>query len=329
MLQSEQRLPRKAHAAGESGPVQVNRFAYGEEPFTARWGELSLREPSPYSECWIVPGRAGVTAEMLPLDGLGRVGHFGARDREAAVAVLHRAADSLFRRGASKVIGPMDGSTWERYRLALEGPAAGDSFRGEPVNPPEYGSWFEAAGFRRDQLYTSTISTNLDSLYPELDRLESRSSGRIRIRPLADLEADLRALHTLSLDAFRHNIYYSPISFEQFASLYRPLAPLLQPELVLVAHEGPRPVGFVLSYPDQAPGRLVLKTLATATDCRGLGLGTLLTARIHQVARRQGFHSVIHALMHTRNASQHVSRRASSGDASLWRTYALFSRETA
>lgn len=277
----------------------------------------------------MVPGRAGLTAELLPLDGLGRVGHFAATEREAAVAVLNAASESLFRRGAGKVLGPMDGSTWERYRLALSGPAGTDTFLGEPTNPPEFSHWFEAAGFEPDQLYTSMIASDLGQLYPGLDRLESRIAGRVTIRPMGDFEADLRALHTLSLDAFRDNAYFSPISWERFSALYRPLRPLLRPELVLVAEERERPIGFVLSYPDQVPGRLVLKTLATAPDRRGLGLGTLLTARIHRLAREHGFHSVIHALMHSRNASQHVSRRASSGEASLWRPYALYAREAA
>lgn len=326
---NERRFPRKAGGAGENRPVQVTRFAYGEEPFTARWGEMSWREPSPYSECWIVPGRAGVTAEMLPIEGLGRVGHFHALDRAAAVAVLRSASDSLFERGAGKVLGPMDGTTWEPYRLALDGPAGRDTFRGEPTNPPEHNEWFRAAGFGPEHSYTSMISTDLDRLYPGIERLEARIEGRVRIRPMGDFERDLRALHALSLDAFRHNAYFSPISWERFSALYRPLSPLLRPELVLVAEEGARAIGFVLSYPDQVPGRLVLKTLATASDRRGLGLGTLLTARIHRVAREQGFQSVIHALMHQTNASQHVSRRASSGDASLWRRYALYAREAA
>lgn len=276
-----------------------------------------------------MPDRAGLSAEMLPFQGLGRVGHFGALDRDAAVAVLHRASESLFQRGASKVLGPMDGSTWERYRLSLTGPAGADSFRGEPTNPPEHNDWFLAAGFSAEQLYTSTISTDLERLYPDLERLESRTARRVTIRPMQDVERDLRSLHALSLDAFRNNAYFSPIPFESFSALYRPLLPLLRPELVLVAEEEQRAIGFVLSYPDQSPGRLILKTLATATDRRGLGLGTLLTARIHRLAREHGFHSVIHALMHSANASQHVSRRASSGGAGLWRSYALYAREAA
>ncbi len=104
---------------------------------------------------------------------------------------------------------------------------------------------------------------------------------------------------------------------------------MLKSELVLIAEEGTRPVGFVLSYPDRVPGRLVLKTLATAPDRRGLGLGTVLTARIHQIASQLGFKQVIHALMHSQNPSQHVSLRASAGGAALWRRYALYAREAA
>ncbi len=307
--------------------MQVTRFLYGEEPFTARWGELALREPGSQTECWLLPERAGATSAMLPLPGLGRVGHFGARDRESAVAVLEHATRALFEQGALKVLAPMDGTTWERYRLALNGPQ--DSFLGEPTNPPEYAAWLEAAGFGPDQHYTSTLTTDLERVYPELERLERRLAGRVAIRPLRDFESELESLHGLSLEAFAHNAYFTPISLAEFKALYRPLAPLLRNELVLIAEEGPRPVGFVLSYPDRVPGRLVLKTLATAPDRRGLGLGTVLTARIHQVACQLGFKQVIHALMHSQNPSQHVSQRASAGRALLWRRYALYSRGAA
>lgn len=307
--------------------MQVTRFLYGEEPFTARWGELALREPGGQTECWLIPERAGATAAMLALPGLGRVGHFEARDREAAVAVLEQATSSLLQQGARKVLAPMDGSTWERYRLALNGPQ--DSFLGEPTNPPEYPAWFEAAGFRPDQHYTSTLTSELEHVYPELERLERRLAGRIEIRPLRDFQSELENLHRLSLEAFAHNAYFTPVSLAEFRALYRPLAGLLRKELVLIAEEDEHPVGFVLSYPDRVPGRLVLKTLATAPNRRGLGLGTVLTARIHQLAREHGFQQVIHALMHSQNPSQHVSQRASAGGATLWRRYTLYAREAA
>ncbi|MEW6278040.1 MAG: GNAT family N-acetyltransferase [Candidatus Eremiobacterota bacterium] len=299
--------------------MDVLGFGFGEEPGSTRWRELNSVCPPVGTRCLLVPGRGALS--LGSLQGLGRVGHYHARDAQAGVRLLREACRVLSEEGLQKVLGPMDGTTWHPYRLALSG--GEDWFRGEPRNPPAVVEHFLGAGFAVDQRYTSTITFDLEETYPALERLEGRLAGRVRIRPL-DLErflSELEALHAMSLEAFRDNVYFTPIDRVEFRALYEPMRPLLKPDLVLLAEEGSRLIGFVLAYPDR--NRVVLKTLATVPDRRGLGLGTVLTSRIHQAARRLGYGAVIHALMHSSNPSQHVSRGASAGSARLWREYAL------
>jgi hypothetical protein len=52
------------------------------------------------------------------------------------------------------------------------------------------------------------------------------------------------------------------------------------------------------------------------------GLGGLLVARAHEVARSLGYTRAVHALMHETNASRNISRHY----AHAMRRYALFAR---
>ena len=45
----------------------------------------------------------------------GLVGHYEAEDAAAGVALLREAQQLLVRAGVSRVVGPVNGSTWARY----------------------------------------------------------------------------------------------------------------------------------------------------------------------------------------------------------------------
>ena len=67
----------------------------------------------------------------------GIIGHYAATDADAAVELLRDATRRLLAAGARRVLGPMNGTTWGRYRFALVEPPGetGDRpFLGEPVN---------------------------------------------------------------------------------------------------------------------------------------------------------------------------------------------------
>ncbi len=54
---------------------------------------------------------------------LGTIGHYEALSEEAGVHLLRKAQKELASMGAKTVLGPMNGNTWNRYRLALEPPS--------------------------------------------------------------------------------------------------------------------------------------------------------------------------------------------------------------
>ena len=258
----------------------------------------------------------------------GFVGWYEAVDDEAGVAVLREVVERVTALGPDRVVGPLNGSTWHRYRLVQPDPAGPLPFLSEPRNPAEYIGHFAAAGFRPLLEYESRLVA-APAGDPDVEEilLPRLLQHGISIRDLQvdRLDEELQALHTLSLEAFALNPFYSPIGYEEFAGMYRPLRPMLDPALVRLAVDGEgRLMGYVFAFSDpMAPAehsRIVLKTLAAARAARGLGLGRALVDDINRTAAERG-QAVIHALMQSGNVSRSISRRS---DSTLFRRYTLF-----
>lgn len=260
----------------------------------------------------------------------GFVGWYHALDTDAGAAVLRLAATELLQGGAARVVGPLDGSTWYRYRVTLPREAEiadGDPFLSEPRNPPEWADQFVAAGFE-PLLEYETRRVRAPAASPALagKRAELERVG-VSIRPLTPqrFEQELEALHELSVEAFAGNPFYLPIDFDRFSELYLPLRALIDPSLVRLAYgRDERLLAYVFALPDARSGtpnpRIVLKTLAVRTEARGLGLAAVLVDDIHAAAAVRGA-AVLHALMQVSNASRTISGRS---DSELFRRYRLY-----
>jgi GNAT superfamily N-acetyltransferase len=304
----------------------------------------SREPPGPQAERWIARRDDATVARLAAYraaelrgapGGSGLIGHYAAEDVEAGMALLREAAQALVAEGARRVLAPMNGSTWGGYRAVLpprsELEAEEPPFLGEPWNGFDLAAHFERAGFYQAALYESRIVRDL--AVPDAKAEAAR-------RTLADAgttwealhpdhyESALEEIHALSLVAFADNLYYAPLPLDAFRAMYLPIRPLVDPDLVLLARDPDRRLtGFAFAFPDALgasagrPGRVVLKTLATAPAARGLGLGGLLMDEVRRRAREKGFDAVIHALIHRGN----VSRRISERTAGVLRRYALFS----
>ncbi|MEO0587505.1 MAG: GNAT family N-acetyltransferase [Planctomycetota bacterium] len=256
-----------------------------------------------------------------------------AKDPSAAAAVLRHAVAELATAGVEAVIGPMRGSTWQRYRLVTERGERPQFFM-EPWTTDDDRSAFEESGFAPIAHYFSSEVTALSIEDPRLVRVEQRLAKLgVDLRPIdpARFDHDLDAVYRLSVAAFERNPFYSPIGREAFVAMYRPIRRHLVPDLVTLAERGDELVGFVFGLPDleqAARGEpidtAVIKSLARASDRVYSGLGALLLQRCQQAAQRLGYQKAIHALMHEDNASLRVSDRY----ARPFRRYALYGRRT-
>jgi hypothetical protein len=264
---------------------------------------------------------------------LGAIGHYAAQNDSAADTLLRDACERLAENACNYAVGPMDGSTWKSYRFVTDFGREPPFFL-EPSNPPEYPKHFAEAGFGAFAEYISALRPGTmkpDSQAEEADRRLERLGVSVRPLNAGRLEEELRAIYRASLIIFRDNVLYSPISEEDFLSLYRPVLHMLQPDTLLLAERDGELVGFVFGIPDYLQAQrgenvntLIIKTLARLPDREYAGLGAVLLHRCEAIGSEQlGYHRSIHALMHVGNASITLSKRS----AKPIRGYTLFGKD--
>ncbi|MBI3328266.1 MAG: GNAT family N-acetyltransferase [Nitrospinae bacterium] len=262
---------------------------------------------------------------------LGLIGHYAALDPSPARSLLQHACGQLAAHGCTLAVGPMDGSTWQRYRLLTERGVEPRFFL-EPDNPDAWPAHFTTNGFAPLAHYYSALNPNLgqcDPRIPDVARRLGAEGVSIRSMDGARFGDELQRIYAVTMASFRHNFLYCPLSEADFVALHHALVPYIHPELIFLAEHVGRPVGFIFGIPDVLQARrgqtidtVIIKTLAVHPAYAGVGLGSLLTARCQESAHNLGFRRAIHALMHERNTSRTISAHY----AQTIRRYTLFAR---
>ena len=106
------------------------------------------------------------------------------------------------------------------------------------------------------------------------DHAQDVAAAGITVRDfdMHHFDVDLVQLHKLSLDAFASNPYYAPLSFAEFAAMYRPAVFLYEPGLALIAEKDGEAIGFIFAYRDGAKKETtVMKTIAVSPTIRAVG----------------------------------------------------------
>lgn len=256
----------------------------------------------------------------------GYIGHFEAASASAGAQLLLFSCGKLSLHRCEVAIGPIDGSTWKNYRLVTDVGDAAPFFL-EPANPSHYPSMFTGSGFSVLSKYFST-STEARSRPLELERYRSRLNRcgvTVRSLDLDRVDEELKSFYEISTASFAKNFLYQEIAESDFRAMYKPLIPILDPRLVLIAEVEHRPVGYVLFVPDMFDGSLgkrtvIAKTLARLPENFLAGLGSLLLLQAEHLAAELGYETLIHALMHETNASFSIGSRYGK----VIREYALF-----
>lgn len=250
------------------------------------------------------------------------IGRIEVTTQAAAATFLKSLVEECRQEGSSWVVAPLDGDTWHTYRLAVSGSKRA-FFAMEPPAHPVLEAALVEAGFAPQLNYLSAEVPLTGGRTPRL------GSASLSVRPLnvRDPEADLERMYRIASVAFQGAPLFTPIDFDGFAALYRPALAKVVPELVLFAEdERGEAVGFLFGFPDWAEGTAspraaILKTYATVTP--GAGAGTVLADAFHDRARRLGFQTAIHALMHENNRSLRHSHRLGGYS---FRRYAVFAQ---
>jgi hypothetical protein len=153
---------------------------------------------------------------------LGLLGHYAARDASAAAEVLSAACRTLAAQGCTLAVGPIDGSTWRRYRVLTDRGREPPFFL-EPDNPDEWPGQFEAAGFEACARYYSSLNEDNSRTRSrsETERLLTEDGYRWRSLAVHDIESEPDRLWRLSSAAFRDNLSTHPSAAANFTPFMR------------------------------------------------------------------------------------------------------------
>ncbi len=258
----------------------------------------------------------------------GLLGYFESLpDREAAGILFDAVACHFRQLGFHDLIGPINGSTWQSYRVTLPGGNA--PFFLDNRSQPYDQELFESNSFETIAEYLSTRLELTPEAFARVERsgkLFAARHFRIRnFRPEA-AEEELRRIYELSLVSFRNNFLYTPIPFEPFFRQYQRLLPLLRCEHVLLAEKADGSLaGFLFAVPNHnrpQAGELIVKTLAVSPDPDCRGLGSYLVELFQQQSFEAGCRAVYHALMHADNASARIGKQAE-----IYQRYRLYGKK--
>ncbi len=160
--------------------------------------------------------------------------------------------------GKSKVIGPINGSTWYSYRLSLDS----YDFRLYPdaLNDRRITELFLNQGFFVEHRYSSTLGT----LNPKITELAKKAKlppdYTVKVIKGEKCYDYLDDLYKISTDAFENADYYEPISSEDFKELYIQNIRACSPDLVII-HKKDEPIALSFSYEDPEKRFYVSKTV--------------------------------------------------------------------
>lgn len=257
------------------------------------------------------------------LDGLRAMAVGGVKfaSAEAGTLLLGQVVEMARDEKFEALLGPLDGDTWHTYRAVIESDGSAP-FLMEPMSGLHDLAAFDKAGFAPVSRYLSATARLEDTLGEKPAEVPG-----VTITAWDGQDGDklIRHLFDMSADSFAQNRFFTPITFESFLELYRPVMPLIDPRHVLFAHDENGDLkGFLFGTPDLQASigkqSAILKTYASGMR----GVGHLLADTYHRRALDLGFERVIHALIHEDNTSR---RRSEMHNARVFRRYALMGRK--
>ena len=219
--------------------------------------------------------------------------------------------------GYDQVIGPMNGSTWYKYRLKTS--EESNSFFLDINNPHYYNKQFETAGFSSIGQYFSNLDDSLEYNGNQLKKFKTYYEDRgalIGNINMATLEDELLQIADFCNDAFANNFLFTPIDKKLFSSKYLSLGALMDPRLIWVVKDQASVIHAICfaikDVTDKTGKTLIIKTIGTRQGSPFKGIATYLCRNLIKVAKGLGYDKIVHALMFKDNLSLNASEKYGS-----------------
>ena len=258
----------------------------------------------------------------------GLIGFYECVDDSNIAELLFASVEDFLRdEGCTFCIGPLNGSTWYKYRLTDPDPH--QPFFLDNYHKPWYTQQFKAHSFGSIASYNSSHIKSLSVSIERVEKFEkifSQKGIRTRSINLSHFKEDIAKIYSICIEAFRNSFLYTPISQHELTAMYMSAEKYIDPRFVLLCEDTENnPLAFIFCAPnlyEKTNKSLVIKTVATSQKSRGKGLGAFLVEKMHVTAFQLGFEEIIHALMHEDN----VSNKVVGDGSSIFRTYTLFGK---
>lgn len=294
-------------------------FVQKVNPYAASEYYVVLKDGEPVARCIVYKNDAMIFENESPLV----FGNFECINNKSVAQLLFSIIE---KKGEGKnIIGPISGSTWYDYRIAL--PSQNPIFFTEFYTPPYYKELLSAIGFNCLQSFKSTHALSYEVNEKKLlqcEKLFHDKNIHIRNLDLLNFEKDLDHIFQVSLAGFKNNFLYSPISREEFMAKYLPLKPIANPSTIFLAFDGEICVGFsmcLLNLYNKEKKQLVMKSAARLPAFRYNGLGTYFNELIKKGAKESGYEELIVAFLIDDGVSENTF--SSANDNVSYREYEL------
>ncbi len=197
------------------------------------------------------------------------IGFFECIDDADAARCIFDAAEAQARKlGCDAVIGPVDASFWIRYRLktnCFDQPP----YTGEPYNLPYYEAFFHENGYSVSGEYSSNRYGTVPPSFlnkKNVRRLQYFTENGYAICNLdkATFEKSLHEIYRMIMSLYSDFQTFSDITEDEFCELYAAMKHAADLQMVKVAYQNGRAVGFFVSLPNYGNascGRMTLSKL--------------------------------------------------------------------
>ena len=285
------------------------------------WRQFLVQTPEPMANFWLAylgdrpAGRIG--ASLMPSHkGLGSIGFFELdtshkRYGDIAQSLLKQATSWLKSRSCHKAVGPMNLNTWFPYRFRSDEEVK-RRYSWEPIHPQSYLDEWLGYGFSVNARYKAFNTGELGKFVATTQgAYEHCLSEGYHFRDFDAeyfFDRDIPILYEMSMECFKDNHLFEPISLEAFKSLYVPIADKMDHSLgqICFAKDG-SPAGFGFSFIDD--DAFVVKTLATMPQHRGHGISNALAYIAGTTAYERGMRSYITAIIHAGAQSESYGKK--------------------